>query len=82
MKYGVFDTKDEVWIGAEDGPALWDEEDEALAAVSALIVDKQLDQPMGRTRAMPYSEDTTHIRDYVEPVKDALTALVELEEGV
>jgi hypothetical protein len=80
MKFGVFDTVDELWIGDENGPKLFEFED--LAKLAAMIVDKRLKQPLGRSRALPFDEkQSVHYKDTVNTVMDSKQAIEELEEG-
>ena len=84
VKYGLYDTLDKVWMGDKDGPLLFDPADDIdpmMGQVRAMMVDAQLGQRQGRTRAMEYTEQSVRLRDEVEVERDPLTALTMLEEG-
>ena len=92
-RYGVFDTKDRVWLGSDAGPRLFSEgevvnghvidADEAylLARAAAQIADVQLRQAPGRTRAEEYTGDATVLKDEVAPAMTAAEALRRIERG-
>lgn len=80
MKFGLLDTHDNVWMGDNKGPKLFD--DEELAQVAARIVDVQLRQIAGRTKAMPYIEEANIKRDKVPVLLSPEEALKRLEEGL
>jgi hypothetical protein len=78
-KYGVFDTVDQLWMGDESGPKLFD--DEKIAMVAAQIVDVRLGHPPGRHQACLWLPAAITLRDTVPTRLDALEALTLLEEG-
>lgn len=87
MIYGLYDTEDNLWMGDGCAPYLFDsavddDGDSALGKVRALMVDKQLGQPLGRTRVREWVPGELRVRDERAVVKDALTAYTELEEGL
>jgi len=88
MKWGVYDTVDNVWIGDDAGPVLYDNDPdkpeitgEFLAKASAQIVDMRLGQPPGRCRAREWVEQSVRLRDTVDTKMSTLTALERLEGG-
>jgi hypothetical protein len=66
-------------MGNQEGPLLYD--DEQLAKAAARIVDVRLKQPAGRTRAIPYTEETVVLKDEKDCAVDAEKAIQMLEEG-
>jgi hypothetical protein len=76
---GLYDSVDKLWMGSEEGPLLY--EDPQLAKIAAMIVDRALGQPMGRTRAIPCLATPVRIRDTKPILTDPVTALGKLEEG-
>lgn len=85
MTYGLYDTKDGLWMGDESGPLLFDSEkdiDSKFAGVRAQMVDAQLGQATGRTRAQEWKPGALRWRDERPVVRDAETALSMLEEGL
>jgi hypothetical protein len=93
MQWGVFDTVDQVWMGDATGPKLFDEEApgpdqkrlgpaaEVLAKVASQLVDTQLRQAPGRTRAKAYDGSGTTLKDEKPTVMTPLKALIRLERG-
>ena len=79
MKYGVLDTKDNVWMGNKEGPLLYDAEE--LAQVAARIVDARLCNPAGRCKAMLYAQDATTLKDELTCQRSAEEAIALLERG-
>jgi hypothetical protein len=78
--YGLYDTNDHCWMGNDEGPLLY--EDEMLAKVAARMVDVQLKQAPGRTRAVPYNEESVVHKDEKETAMGPEEALRRLEEGL
>jgi len=78
-KWGLFDAKENIWLGTKEGPLLYDNEE--LGQIAARIVDVQLKQPAGRTRSVLYNHTGTHLRDEVELKLSAEEALRRLEAG-
>jgi hypothetical protein len=79
MKYGVYDTKDNCWIGDSKGPKLF--ENENLAMVAARIVDVQLRNTPGRCKALPFGEEPVFKKDELKTHMTAEAALQRLEDG-
>jgi len=78
--YGLYDTTDNCWMGNSEGPLLY--EDEMLAKVAARTLDVQLKQAAGRTRAIPYTEESVVLKDEKETFMSPEEALRRLEEGL
>ena len=88
MKYGVFDTVDELWIGDDKGPKLFDTEDPRFGADAALfaqaaaqIANTQMGWPPTRLEARPYTLQAVHLRDEVHTKMGPKAALRRLEAG-
>jgi hypothetical protein len=80
MKYGILDTIDNLWLGTEEGPELYEEQ--WLAKIAAMIAAKRTNVSLTRYRAMPFDESqSVRLKDEISTDKDSLTALIELEEG-
>ena len=79
MKWGVLDTKDNLWMGDTTGPKLFD--DELIARVAAQLVDVRLRQQPGRTRARAYMEPATRMVDEKTPCMTTLEALKAVIRG-
>ena len=79
MTYGLLDTVDNVWMGDSSGPAKFG--DFMLARIAAQMLDVQLGQAPGRTRAVEYIEGPKRLRDTVETKLSPLAALQEIESG-
>lgn len=47
--WGLYDTTDGVWMGTDEGPKTY--VDFVMARIAAQVVDEQLGQTPGRTRA-------------------------------
>lgn len=76
--WGLLDTKDKVWIGDNKGPITYNDKD--VARIAARIIDVQLKQPAGRTRAVIFYKATRKLDEkkvYMTP----LQALEHLESG-
>lgn len=80
MKYGLYDTKGKCWLGNAEGPLTYDKKPVARAA--ARIIDIRLRWPAGRTRAMPYTEDATILKDEMTPELSAEEAMDRLDQGL
>lgn len=76
-EWGVYDTVDRVWIGDDGGPKIF--MDPALATIAAMVVDEQLGQTPGRTRAREYVQGPLRLRDTVPTRMGTLRALQNLE---
>lgn len=86
MIYGLYDTEDNVWLGDEKGPMLFDTNTDPLPGepgckVRAMMCDAQLKWKFGRTEAREWHPAEVRHRDSVDIKRDALTALTMLEEG-
>lgn len=79
MTYGLYDTLDGLWMGDLEGPMLT--EDHTTAQVRAQMLDVMLKRAIGRTQAKEFPGGSTRLRDTVEVVIDAETAVKMLEEG-
>jgi len=79
MQYGLYDTEDGIWFGDDDGPRMYD--DYTLARVAAEMVDMQLGQEAGRTRAKEYYAAPMRLRDTVAVELSPLEAYKRLEQG-
>lgn len=99
-KYGLYDTKENCWLGDTSGPRIFDEKDLAKIAenrdsdkplteedlytivqIAARMVDVQLKQPAGRTRAMPFTEGDLILKDTQDVHMSGEEALRKLENG-
>jgi hypothetical protein len=78
-RYGLYDTEGGVWMGDDDGPKLF--EDESLARIAAQMMDVQLGQDPGRTRAKPFDELPKRKRDEVATRMSSEEAISRLENG-
>lgn len=79
MKWGVYDTRDNVWMGDDSGPKLFN--DQLLARCAAQILDMRLRQAPGRTKAREYTTPATQLRDSITPPMTTLQALKKFEGG-
>jgi hypothetical protein len=80
MKFGLYDTEDNLWVGNDKGPLLYD--DEALARVAGMVADRCLHQRLGRTRALPFQGGELKLHDHKPLLATATEALTQLEEGL
>lgn len=78
--WGLLDTKENCWMGNKTGPLLY--EDETLAKVAARVVDVQLKQSAGRTRAILYDQSAIKLKDEKEVLVSAEKAIERLESGL
>ncbi len=93
MKYGIYDTKHNLWMGNAKGPLLFDDDGtcpggqweaghaEELAALAARVMDVQLGQPAGRSRERVFPGGLVLRKDYVTVQHTPVEALMLLEEG-
>lgn len=79
IQYGIFDTKDGLWLGDEDGPVLF--EDSQLARVASMVADMRLYNPLGRHQATVWIPAEMHLRDRIAVRTTALAAIRRLEGG-
>lgn len=78
--YGLYDTQDDCWLGDDQGPLLYEEED--VAKVSAQVLDVRLKQAPGRTRAKPFAAEESLVKkDEKETFMEAEEAIARLEKG-
>lgn len=78
--YGIYDTKDNCWIGDDKGPRLF--EVEIIAKVAAQVMEDQVGVGPGRYRAVEYSGGEPRLRDEVPVKRTAEEALRRIEEGL
>lgn len=78
VTYGILNTKENIWYGDNDGPRLFD--DLFLARLSAEVTDVQLGNPLGTTRAVPFTS-AKRLIDEVPVRMSGDEALRKLEEG-
>lgn len=76
--WGLWDTKDKVWLGNETGAVTY--EDEWDARLAAEVTGKQVGWSATRVRARPF-DHVMRLKDKVPVKMDALTALEILESG-
>lgn len=80
MKYGLFDTRDNLWLGDDTGPMLYDEFN--LAKISAEIQAVRLGWDTLRIEAREFPTDQPmNLRDEVRAKKSSVEALKLIEEG-
>jgi hypothetical protein len=79
MEWGLYDTKDGVWMGNDKGPKTFD--DYMLARIAAEMVDVQLGQKTGRTKAKEYFGGANRLRDEKPTRMGSERALKLLENG-
>lgn len=80
LMWGLLDTQDNTWIGDDFGPVL--HEEEWTAKVAAQVVDVQLGQEPGRTRAREFpAQQNLRLKETVDTKMGTLEALEGLEEG-
>lgn len=77
--YGLYDTQDDCWLGDDQGPLFYEEED--VAKVGAQVLDVRLKQAPGRTRAKPFAEESLVKKDEKETFVGAEEAIAQLEKG-
>ena len=82
MTYGIYDTKDNCWLGDASGPKTF--EDFTLARVAAQIVEDRITgTDLGcrfRAQELP-SSGPWHKRDEVLTQRTSLESLIRLENG-
>ena len=79
-KWGLYDTKDNCWLGDSDGPKLFD--DESLAQIACRVIDVQTKTPAGRTRARIFNEGPLKKKDEVKIYRSGEDAIERLESGL
>ena len=81
-RWGLYDTEDNCWMGDNEtytGPKLFEEY--GLARIAAQVMDVQLRQQPGRTKATEFIEQPLRLRDKVNTKMDSLEALKGIESG-
>lgn len=78
-RFGIRDTRDNLWMGNDDGPHIY--EDYFVAQVVAQMVEEMAGYGMGRCRAVPWDGGPARKRDDVKVLRDPLTALQRIEGG-
>lgn len=84
MRYGLYDTKDNCWIGANDegtGPKLFKQEEYELARIARQLACVRLGVPYGRIKVRKFEEDALVKKDELPTVLGGEEALRLLEEG-
>jgi hypothetical protein len=80
VKWGVFDTVDECWMGNSKGPLSYD--DEKLAQVAAMVMDMRINWQIGRCRARVLPHPLPwRLRDTKDTRMSTVDALERLEKG-
>ena len=79
MKYALYDTVGDCWMGNSEGVREYD--DFLIARIAAEVVDVQLGQTPGQTKAMEYTGGANKLRGEYDTKYDTLTALKRLESG-
>ena len=87
-QWGLYDTKDNSWIGDEKGPRLFPDQmingkiadGEILARIAAQMVDMQLGR-VAVTRAREYTENAVFKKDTLKTTCNTEDALRRIEEG-
>lgn len=75
-QWGLYDTTDKLWLGDEDGPAIYT--DEVLAKLSAMIIDERMGW-CDRTKAVPFNCPHANLVDTVDFKRTGEEVLQELE---
>ena len=91
VKYGIYDTQDNCWLGDENGPRLYDLElskkmkgmpQQLAARIAAQMTEVQLGYTPGRLRAVEFkNQDSLVLKDSVDTKMTAVAALRKLENG-
>jgi hypothetical protein len=88
--YGIYDTRDDVWLGDNNGPRVFTREDskkakglphETLAKIAAQIAGVQLGYSIGRLQARVFNQGDLRLRDEVPTKMGPIEALIRLENG-
>lgn len=77
--FGIYDTKDNSWIGDNDGA--WVYKEEVIAQIGARVMDYRLGLPAGQLRAKPMDPGVKTKKCDVEAKMSAEKALELLEGG-
>lgn len=78
-KWGLYDTKDRVWMGDANGPARY--ADHMLARLVAEIVSRSCGWPITRVRAKEYDGSGNKHKDDVAVVQPFDQSLRDIERG-
>jgi hypothetical protein len=88
MKWAIYDTVDNLWIGNDHGPLIYDDDPEKplltgefMAKAAAQVAAMQLDYSPTRLRAREWVDTTTRLRDEVQTKMTPLQALKRIEDG-
>ena len=90
VKYGIYDTQDNCWLGDENGPRLYTLEDskklkgmpqQLAARIAAQMTAVQLGYPQTRLVAREFKQEELVLRDSVDTKMTAVEALRKLENG-
>ena len=90
VKYGIYDTQDNCWLGDENGPKLFDREHELVkrglpqrtaAQIAAQMTAVQLGYPQTRLVALEFKTQELVLKDSVDTKMTAVEALRKLENG-
>jgi hypothetical protein len=79
MKYGVFDTQDNCWLGDDRGPKLFDVL--IVARVSAQVTATQLGWSSTRLEGRAYDDSGNVLKDEVQTKMTPAQALRKIERG-
>lgn len=79
MAWGIYDTKDDSWLGDEHGPKTF--EDEVLAKVAAQIASTQLGTDPTRCRAREYDGSANKLKGEFATRMTPEQALRHIEKG-
>ena len=77
-KWGLYDTVDNLWMGNNEGPLVYDVEQ--WAKLAAQVMNKQLGYVL-RIECRVYDESPKHLKDEVKAVMSGVEAIKNLEEG-
>jgi hypothetical protein len=89
-RYGIYDTRDNCWIGDKSGPRVFTREDSVkanglpqrlMAQIAAQMAEKQLGYGMGRLRAQEFNDSNLTLKDEVPTKMTPVEALIRLENG-
>jgi hypothetical protein len=81
MSYGIYDTRDDCWLGDDVGPKRF--EDFALAKMAAQVWEGQIESDSlgGRFEARELPEQQWGLRDEIEVRRSALDSIRRIEGG-
>lgn len=77
-RWGLYDTTDNVWLGDEKGPKLYNQ---LLAKIAARVTEKQLGYEPGRVIGRVYDNSGNKLRDTVDTIMSGEEAVRRLEAG-